>query len=183
MKGELPVEAYRRNFDATREARRRWEERGWPKSEAMEAAISIMRANRLVRSALDTALQELNIAYSQYEVLGLLSFSRDNRLAMNRLSQLLGLHPASMTNTVERLTARGCVRRVSDPADRRMVYAELTPEGWELLTTATEALVEINFGMKSLDVDELQTLSGVITELRHAYETFDPEDSQRSDRT
>jgi DNA-binding MarR family transcriptional regulator len=183
MKGEQPVENFRRNFDATREARRRWEERGWPNSEAMEAAISIMRANRLVRSALDTALQELNIAYSQYEVLGLLSFSRDNRLAMNRLSQLLGLHPASMTNTVERLTARGYVRRVSDPADRRMVYAELTPEGWELLSSATEALVGINFGMKSLDIHHLEMLSSVITELRRAYENFDREASWRPDQT
>lgn len=170
MNGEQPVDGSRRSFDATREARRRWEERGWPNSEAMEAAISIMRANRLVRTALDAALQELNIAYSQYEVLGLLSFSRGHRLAMNRLSQLLGLHPASMTNTVERLTVRGCVRRVSDPADRRLVYAELTPEGWELLSAATEMLVGINFGMKSLDLQHLELLSGVIAELRHAYE-------------
>ena len=102
---------------------------------------------------------------------------------MNRLSHLLGLHPASMTNTVERLTARGYVRRVSDPADRRMVYAELTPEGWELLTAGTDALVEINFGMKALDIDHLETLSGVITELRHAYENFDREASRRPDQT
>ena len=59
----------------------------------MEAAISIMRANRLIRQTHDNALEEFNISYSQYEVLGLLSFSHDNRLAMNRLSQISWVAP------------------------------------------------------------------------------------------
>ena len=54
-----------------------------------------------------------------------------------------------------------------------MVYVELTPEGWKLLRGATDSLVGINFGMKSLDVDRLDVVTEIIRELRHAYESFE----------
>ena len=39
----------------------------------------------------------------------------------------------AMTNRVDRLEARGYVKRIADPSDRRVVLVRLTPEGKEIV--------------------------------------------------
>jgi DNA-binding MarR family transcriptional regulator len=154
-----------RELDGTELARRKWEARGWPTSEAMAAATSIMSAGRMIRAILDAELEAFGMSYSQYEVLGVLSFSRNSRMSMNKLSRHLGLHPASMTGIVDRLSTLGYVRRTTDPADRRMVHVELSPMGLRIVTAATQAIGAANFGMGNLDVDRLNILTEIIHDL------------------
>jgi DNA-binding MarR family transcriptional regulator len=47
------------------------------------------------------------------------------------LSEGTGLSSAATTTLIDRLEAKGFVRRVGDPADRRRVLVEMTPEGAE----------------------------------------------------
>jgi DNA-binding MarR family transcriptional regulator len=55
-----------------------------------------------------------------------------------------------MSLTLDRLEAKGWVRRSFDPADRRRVIVELTPAGLKLATRVNTALHEWEHG---LDVD------------------------------
>ncbi|MFJ6653855.1 MarR family winged helix-turn-helix transcriptional regulator [Microbacterium sp. NPDC091313] len=58
------------------------------------------------------------------------------------LAVAAGLRPAATTALVDRLSARGLVRRVASPDDRRKVLVEMTEAGRELTWSAYGPLVE-----------------------------------------
>jgi DNA-binding MarR family transcriptional regulator len=55
----------------------------------------------------------------------------DGPKAAGELSAGTGLSSAATTTLIDRLERKGFVRRVRDPADRRRVLVEMTPEGAE----------------------------------------------------
>ncbi|HWI44296.1 MAG TPA: MarR family transcriptional regulator [Nocardioides sp.] len=63
----------------------------------------------------------------------------------------------TMTNRVDRLTARGLVERHPDPSDRRGVLVRLTPEGKDAVDGAFAALLQA----------ERELLTGVSEEHQH----------------
>lgn len=63
-----------------------------------------------------------------------------HRLSPTRLGRGLMLSSAGITSRIDRLEARGFVRRLPDPEDRRGVIVELTPDGLEVVDTAVAAL-------------------------------------------
>ena len=62
----------------------------------------------------------------------LLLFSRKGALPLGKVGARLQVHPASVTNVVDRLEADGLVRRVPHPSDGRTTLAEITAAGREL---------------------------------------------------
>ena len=56
----------------------------------------------------------------------------DGPKTAGQLALTLSLSTAAVTTLVDRLERRGIVHRVRDPADRRKVLVEMTPEGWRL---------------------------------------------------
>ncbi len=172
MKTPLP-------FDPIGEARRLWREQGWEEAAAGMAAItSIMRAQQIVVARVEEVLRPHALTFARYEVLMLLVFSRRGTLPLARIGERLQVHPASVTNAVDRLEAQGLVRRVPHPSDRRTTLAELTDEGRELARRATEDLNAGVFGAPGLGgpgelgSDDLERLVAVLTDLRRAAGDF-----------
>jgi DNA-binding MarR family transcriptional regulator len=60
------------------------------------------------------------------------------RLSPGELTANLLVTTGTMTNRIDRLEARGLVRRLPNPDDRRSVVVELTPEAVELVDRAIE---------------------------------------------
>jgi MarR family transcriptional regulator for hemolysin len=60
-------------------------------------------------------------------------------VSQSALASQAHLEGATMTHHVDRLEKLGLVRRVSDPADRRVRRIELTPEGERLHATLLDA--------------------------------------------
>jgi DNA-binding MarR family transcriptional regulator len=60
------------------------------------------------------------------------------RLSPGELTANLLVTTGTMTNRIDRLEARGLVRRLPHPDDRRSVVVELTPEAVELVDRAIE---------------------------------------------
>ncbi|MEP9362117.1 MarR family transcriptional regulator [Nocardioides sp. CN2-186] len=63
-------------------------------------------------------------------------------LSPGRLLRETLVTSGTMTNRVDRLTARGLVERLPDPNDRRGVLVRLTPEGKATVDGAFTALIE-----------------------------------------
>jgi DNA-binding MarR family transcriptional regulator len=158
-------------FDAIAEARRHWDDR-WDEGRAMAAATSIMRAQQLVLAEVDRALRPFGLTFARYEVLVLLLFSRRGSLPMGKMGHRLMVHPTSVTSIVDRLERDGLVRRVAHGDDRRIVLAELTPDGRELALRATKAVEAVRFGLGELGDGELDQLTRVVTRLRRAAGDF-----------
>lgn len=59
-----------------------------------------------------------------------------------------------MTYTISGLEKRKLIRRQSKPSDKRVALAEITPLGGKVLTSATQALRPIAFGLADLTSDD-----------------------------
>lgn len=70
---------------------------------------------------------EQTFSFSQVMVLQTLLRAREMR--MTELANFLGLSKANATGLIDRLVARGLVRRQRSETDRRVVHASLTPDG------------------------------------------------------
>lgn len=160
-------------FDPIAEARRQWDLRS-PRGPAMAAATSIMRAQQLVLAAVDHALAPFELSFARYEVLVLLSFSRHGALPMGKMGDRLMVHPTSITSTVDRLEEQGLVHRARHPDDRRIVLAEITPEGRRVVAAATTAVEDTSFGLDAYTADDLDALTASLRPLRVAAGDFTP---------
>ena len=154
------------HFDPIAEARRQWEEHGWDAVDAMSAVTSVVRAQQLAMSAISDVLSPLGLTFSRYEALVLLHFSRAGELPLGKMGDRLMVHPASVTNTIDRLEADGLVERVPHPTDRRTTLARITAEGTRAMEKGTAALVEIEFGVGVLSPGQLNQIDEVIRTLR-----------------
>lgn len=86
-------------FDPIERAAKTWRVHFGPSS-AMAAVTSIMRAQQILLSQLDTLLKPHDLTFARYEALVLLTFSRAGALPLSRIGERLMVHPTSVTNTV-----------------------------------------------------------------------------------
>src|ERR1700738_2504447 len=110
----------------------------------------------------------LVFAFSRYETLMLLSFSRRGSLPLGKVGERLQVHPASVTNAIDRLETQGLVRRTPHPTDGRATLAEITMKGRTVSSEATEKLNTIVFGSLGLSDRELKILFDLLRKLRRA---------------
>jgi DNA-binding MarR family transcriptional regulator len=142
-------------FDPIAEARRQWDLHGWTDSSAgMAAVTTIVRVHQLLMSRIDEVLEPFGLSFARYEILTLLSFTRNGRLPMGKLGQRLQVHPASVTSAVKRLEAGGLVHRLPHPDDTRSTIAALLPAGRRLVGPATDRL-NLVFSSLGGDLDNL----------------------------
>lgn len=140
----------------------------------MAATTSIMRAQALVLQRVDAALAPFGLTFARYEVLALLQLTRRGALPLGKLGSRLMVHPASVTNAVDRLAAAGLVRRVPHPTDGRTTLAAITDDGRDVVGRATKALAAVRYGLDELADDDCRTLTAVIETLRRGVD-FEPE--------
>lgn len=158
-------------FDPIDEAARQWADR-WTGVSAMHAVTSLMRVQQLVLSELDGILKPHGLSFARYEALVLLTFSSRGSLPLGKMGERLQVHPTSITSIIQRLTADGHVNRRQHPEDGRAVLAEITPEGRALVEAATADLLAADFGLGSLDDDQLKAVSELLRPVRRAAGDF-----------
>lgn len=158
-------------FDPIDEAARQWAER-WTGVSAMHAVTSLMRVQQLVLSELDAILKPHGLSFARYEALVLLTFSSRGSLPLGKMGERLQVHPTSITSIIQRLTADGLVNRRQHPEDGRAVLAEITPTGRKLVEAATADLLAAEFGLGSLDDDQLKAVSELLRPVRRAAGDF-----------
>lgn len=154
-------------FDPIAAARRNWEERGWvDEAPAMAAVTSVVRAHQIYLARIDAVLRPYRLTFARYEVLMLLSFTRSGAMPLSRLGARLQVHPASVTNAIDRLETQGYVRRVPHPTDRRTTLAEITEAGRTVAGRATESLNAEVFADPGLTEEQAETLVSIVADLR-----------------
>lgn len=153
------------DFDPIERAGELWEKHVGP-ADSMRLATSLMRVHQLVLAELDAAVRPHGITFARFEVLRLLSFSSRGSLPLSKIGQRLMVHPTSVTNVIDRLTADGLVDRQVDAVDRRRVLASLTEEGRVVLDAATESLMAIDFGLQALPPEQQRAAFEILRILR-----------------
>lgn len=105
--------------------------------EALIALRQIMRATEISSRNLAKAS---GLSTSQYILLHLLS--RHCRLTPSAIAREVSLSQATVTALIDKLVARGLVKREKDVADKRRVFIELTSEGEVCLSSGPGILQE-----------------------------------------
>ena len=106
---------------------------GWDDAAGgMEVVTTVMRVHQLLLAAVDEVLDPFGLTFARFELLTLLSFTKEGEMPLGKIGARLQVHPTSVTNAVDRLEREGLVRRSPHPTDRRTVLAAITPEGLEL---------------------------------------------------
>lgn len=154
-------------------ARQNWVEAGWQRAaDGMALVTSVMRVQQLLLAQIESILRPHGLTFARFEVLRLLAFTRTGVLPVGKIGERLQVHPASVTNAVQRLEEAGLVERRANPEDGRSVLAEISASGRALVETCTHLLNEEVFADLPLTPEHSEQLVGALSELRRQFGDF-----------
>lgn len=160
--------------DPIAEAKRQWTAHGWGDvAPGMAAVTSVMRAHQLMLARVEGALKPFNLSFARYELLTLLSFTRDGQMPMASASARLQVHPTSVTSTVNRLESDELVRREPHPHDGRATLVVLTALGRERAAAAARVLNDEVFASPGLSPEDTTQLVSILARFRQGAGDFD----------
>jgi DNA-binding MarR family transcriptional regulator len=161
------------SFDPIEEAARQWREHwGEEATPAMAAVTSIMRVQQIVMGRLNEILAPHGLTFPRYEALMLLYLSRHGSLPLGKMGVRLQVHRTAVTNLIDGLERSGYLERSPHPSDRRTTLATITAAGRRVAKRATEELNAARFGTEPLAPGDLETVVGILRELRAAADEF-----------
>jgi DNA-binding MarR family transcriptional regulator len=92
-------------------------------------------------SALETELAPLELTSAQFVVV--IAAMRGRAHTISEFCDFVGVDAGAMTRLLDRLEAKGIVRRVRDGADRRQVQVKLTEKGQQLSPQIMPAIAKV----------------------------------------
>jgi DNA-binding MarR family transcriptional regulator len=109
--------------------RENWGQEDSPGLLAGESLVNLLRTWGVVFDRITALLAPHGFSLAKYNLLIVLKTSPEKRLPMSELGERMSVTCANVTRLVDSLEQDGFVRRANKPGDRRVVLAELTPEG------------------------------------------------------
>lgn len=94
---------------------------------------------RLIRADFDRVIAEAGIGITPGEARALAHAARAGSVRQNVLAERMGVEAMTVTGFLDRLEAKGLVRRMPDPDDRRAKLVELTDTADAVLTKVQDA--------------------------------------------
>jgi DNA-binding MarR family transcriptional regulator len=110
------------------------------RSRGQEVVVSLLRTADLVRRVVGRVLEPYDITGQQYNVLRILRGSGEKGLPTLEIAERMIEHAPGVTRLMDRLEAKGLVRRERCPEDRRQVLCWLTAAGTELVERLDEPI-------------------------------------------
>ncbi len=98
---------------------------------------AITHYRRWQTQLIPSIVPDVDISYQQINVLYLV---RIDNASMADMARMLGVAPTVITGLVDRLEARGLIRREAHPSDRRRIQLVLTERGREVSEQIEEAI-------------------------------------------
>src|SRR5215831_9041573 len=115
------------------------------------------------RADLPGLAAEFDLSPAQCHVLHLIEPGRP--IPMGRLAETLACDASNVTGLVDRLEARGLVRRHPSSTDRRLKVLDLTPAGARLRAVVRERMTKPPESLKRLSVAEQRALVSILRRL------------------
>lgn len=154
-------------------ARANWVRHGWEEAaDGMALVTSVMRVQQVFLARIEAILRPFGLTFARYEVLRLLAFTRRGVMPVGKIGERLQVHPASVTNAVQRLEADGLVRRTDNPNDGRSVLAEITDSGRRLVEECTDRLNAEVFAAVPIPLGQQERAFKALKGVRKAFGDF-----------
>ncbi|GKS56904.1 MarR family transcriptional regulator [Nitrospira sp.] len=142
----------------------------------VEAYLAFSRAdNRHIRS--------MRLTPSQFDVL--VTLGDTNGMTCSELSAATLVTKGTLTGVLDRLCAKGLIRRDPGPRDRRSRTIRLTPKGYALfqIVFAKHIAFLRPYVERSLTADEINSIVGMLRRLRDSFAPPDRALASTSPRT
>ncbi|MEA2599829.1 MAG: hypothetical protein QOF89_821 [Acidobacteriota bacterium] len=110
------------------------------RSRGQELVVGLLRTADLVRRAVDRVLAPYDITPQQYNVLRILRGAGEEGLPTLEIGGRMLEQAPGITRLLDRLEAKGMVRRERCPQDRRQVLCWLTPPGLSMVERLDEPI-------------------------------------------
>ncbi len=132
----------------------------------------IGRAARFFDNGMDEFFGQHGISRPSWDILATLRRSGSPfRLSPTALYRAVMRTSGAMTRRIDTLERAGWVRRIADPADRRSMMVELTPEGLALVDDLAQGHVDNERALLSaLTEEEQNDLAALLRKLLLAFE-------------
>jgi DNA-binding MarR family transcriptional regulator len=118
--------------------------------------------SRRIKRLMDETLDERELTWGEWKVLGILRRSPGMRRSPGYLAVHAELSSGAMTNRLDNLEKAGLIRRLPDPSDRRAIHVELTEAGVDAYNESTNAQAAkeqlIASALSTKEKDELNNL-------------------------
>jgi DNA-binding MarR family transcriptional regulator len=122
------------------------------RTRSQEGVVALLRTADVVRRYIGRVLEPYGVTTQQFNVLRILRGAGPEGLPTLAISERMIEEAPGITRLLDRLEAKGLVRRERCPEDRRQVLCYATPSGLELLG-------RIDRGMNDADEQGLGMLS------------------------
>jgi DNA-binding MarR family transcriptional regulator len=150
-------------------ARHFWRRHGLGDQEdAFIAMSSVLRFHRLMIDTVENRLRAHELNLTDYMLLMTLQLSETGTRLISQLARSLLVHATTATLACDRLENRGLIQRNPHPTDRRATHVSITAAGRRLVTEATDALRDTEFGLPGSSADDQRELTDVLARLRLA---------------
>lgn len=120
-----------------------------------QLCFSLYAATNAITRAYRTQLESLGLTYPQYLVM--LVLWQDGPSTIGHIAKRLCLAQNAITPLLDRLERSGCLRRVRDLEDRRVVHVQLTDQGIGMEAAVSLAQQEVECSTL-LDAESLHDL-------------------------
>ncbi|KOG88367.1 MarR family winged helix-turn-helix transcriptional regulator [Streptomyces varsoviensis] len=129
-------------------------------------AEQLLRLNRRLHRAQRRLLEPVGITPAQSRLLRTVAHFGDAPPRMADLAERLEVVPRAVTTLVDAMEEAGAVRRVPDPANRRVIRIELTDRGRSTLRALRDARrTAAEDILAPLDDEQREALSELLTQL------------------
>jgi DNA-binding MarR family transcriptional regulator len=135
-------------------------------SPTFEAHLMVLRA--YVTLTTGSPIQAApGLSRAKYNLLRMLYQAPDGRLLIGDFAEGMNVSPTNISKLVDSLVTDGYVRRVDHELDKRKTWAELTPDGVELMEAAIPAVGEnVEVTWAGLDDEEKKVLAHLLAKMR-----------------
>jgi DNA-binding MarR family transcriptional regulator len=144
------------------------EERPELDTSSLGVVVRIMSLNKAFLRQAAEALEPSDLEVFEYDALSALRRQgRPYALPATGLAAETGLSSGAMTNRIDKLEARGLVRRRADKSDRRAVIVSLTPEGRRAIDDAIQARLDAaDDSLQGISSKERNDLAALLRKVR-----------------
>ena len=159
--------------DAVDEILEQWaDERPDLDTASLGVVIRIMSLYKTFLKQVTNALLPLDLELFEYDVLSALRRQgKPYSLPATGLAKETDLSSGAMTNRVDRLEARGLVRRRPDETDRRGVIVSLSLQGKRIIDQAIQLRLDAaDKSLRSLAATERKQLGALLRKLKREFE-------------
>jgi DNA-binding MarR family transcriptional regulator len=141
--------------------------------DVISAHISVTTTGVVMARAVVRHLEPYGINPARYSLLRALYFAPDRMLPQSEIAWEMGTSQPNVTQLLHALEKQGLVERIIFPANRRVTYARLKPDGVALCDKLVPDMIEfMRQSVEGLAPEELEALHTLLAKVRAIAESL-----------